>query len=215
MFMQEQLRVYFIMGSNNCKDDPVHVLEEALKGGITMFQFREKGKNAKKGREKFALAKQMQERCKVYDVPFIVNDDVSLAVNIEADGVHVGQDDESVEVVKRKVPGNFIIGVSATNAQEAIKGFKDKADYIGAGPVFNTSTKEDAKTPIGLNGISEINEATGRTPIVAIGGINTANAAGIIEAGAAGVSVISALSKAGSVEKAAVELRLTVENTVR
>ncbi|SDK29259.1 thiamine phosphate synthase [Sediminibacillus albus] len=203
MLVRESLQVYFIMGSNNCRGEPLQVVEQALKGGITMFQFREKGSGAKTGKEKHSLAIKLKQLCNHYGVPFIVNDDVDLAVDIGADGVHVGQDDEPLASVKQRCPKSFIIGVSATNSTEAVQAFQAGADYIGAGPVFPTSTKQDAKLPIGLAGLEEINRLTGETPVTAIGGIHTDNAADAIKAGADGVSVISAISQAESPQQAA------------
>lgn len=192
--MRQDLRVYFIMGSNNCIKDPLHVLEEALRGGISFFQFREKGKGAKTGSEKKELALQMKRLCKQYNVPFIINDDVDLALEIGADGIHVGQDDDPVHKVREKCPDHYILGVSATNMEEAKKAVHDGADYIGVGPIYSTNTKEDAKTPIGLEGIKKIRSLVGNTPMVAIGGIKKHHVSEIIKAGADGVSVISAIS---------------------
>ncbi len=208
--MANYLRVYFIMGSNNCEEDPLHVLEAALKGGITCFQFREKGKGAKIGGEKKNLAIEMQRLCKSYGVPFLVNDDVPLAIEIGADGIHVGQDDAPVATIKSQCPSDFVIGVSATNHNEAIQAVKDGADYIGVGPIFATNTKEDAKTPIGLNGITQIRNHVGDLPMVAIGGIKAEHVGQIVEAGADGVSVISAISQAESPEQASKEMRRLV-----
>ncbi|KPC98114.1 Thiamine-phosphate synthase [Geobacillus sp. BCO2] len=100
--MKERLAVYFIMGSQNSERPTADVLKEALDGGVTLFQFREKGPGALKGADKEALARQLQRLCRAYGVPFIVNDDVELALAIDADGVHVGQDDEDARRVREK-----------------------------------------------------------------------------------------------------------------
>src|SRR5689334_19429044 len=92
--IRNMMRVYFIAGSTNCQSNLLQVVEQAIQGGITMFQFREKGNGAATGEEKVRLAKEIQALCKVNDVPFIVNDDVDLALAIDADGVHIGQTDE-------------------------------------------------------------------------------------------------------------------------
>ncbi|WP_186580688.1 thiamine phosphate synthase [Aquibacillus kalidii] len=196
MDLKRSLQAYFIMGSNNSDKDPLLVLDKALQGGITFFQFREKGENALEGNQKKELAMKMQELCKKYKVPFIVNDDVTLAIEINADGVHVGQDDESVTEIRKKCPSHFIIGVSATNTEQAIQAVRDGADYIGVGPIYATSTKADAKQPIGTNGMIEIRKLVGDVPIVAIGGIKQVHVPEIIKAGADGVSVITAISMA-------------------
>ncbi|MFC4388113.1 thiamine phosphate synthase [Gracilibacillus marinus] len=192
------LRVYFIMGSNNTTRNPLEVLEEALQGGITMFQFREKGKNAYTGDMKLDLAQKMKQLCHQYNVPFIVNDDVDLAIAVNADGIHVGQDDAKVDVIKRTCPSDWIIGVSATNKDEAIQAMEDGADYIGVGPIYSTKTKSDAKKPIDIIGLAYIRQAVGDLPIVAIGGIGMTNVFPIIKAGADGVSIISAISNANN-----------------
>ncbi|WP_058305827.1 thiamine phosphate synthase [Gracilibacillus massiliensis] len=189
------LQVYFILGSNNTDQEALYVLEEALKGGITCFQFREKGKGALTGNAKKQLAIQMKDLCRKYQVPFLINDDVDLALEIAADGVHVGQDDMSIGDVRKICPTNWIIGVSATNKEEAIQAKKDGADYIGVGPIYSTNTKEDAKQPIGEKGLQAIRKEVGATPLVAIGGIQLADVNRLMQAGTNGVSVVSAISQ--------------------
>ncbi|WP_232824234.1 thiamine phosphate synthase [Paraliobacillus zengyii] len=207
MFTRKDLRVYFIMGSNNCDHySPLTILEGALKGGVTMFQFREKGMGAKTGVDKKQLAQDMQRLCRKYQVPFIVNDDLDLALEIKADGVHVGQEDAGIDKVKLLCPNDFLVGVSATNEKEAVQAMKDGADYIGVGPIFTTTSKSDAKEPIDIEGIIRIRSLVGNTPIVAIGGIKQKHVGSIISAGADGVSVIGAITQASSPEKATKEL---------
>lgn len=210
--IRDYLKLYFIMGSNNCPADPLKVLEQALQGGITLFQFREKGKGAKQGREKYVLAQKMKDLCDQYKVPFFVNDDVDLAIEVKAAGIHVGQEDEPIKKARERCPSDFIIGVSATNQKEAIQALADGADYIGAGPIFSTNTKEDAKTPIGIAGITEIRRLTGNIPLVAIGGINKENTGPIIQAGADGVSLITAISQAENPKLAAADLKQIVNS---
>ncbi|MGM7724548.1 thiamine phosphate synthase [Metabacillus sp. Hm71] len=208
--MNELLRLYFIMGSNNCKIDPQVVLDQAIKGGITLFQFREKGTGAFTGAEKVELAKQLQAICKNYSIPFIVNDDIELALAINADGVHIGQDDASAEEVRQKI-GNKILGVSAHNLDEVEKAIADGADYAGIGPIYSTKTKEDAKTAQGTAIIKEVRKKGIDLPIVGIGGITSENAAPVIESGGNGISVISAISLAENPTERASELRSIVE----
>ncbi|WP_440604251.1 thiamine phosphate synthase [Bacillus sp. GB_SG_008] len=196
-YMSELLQVYFIMGSNNCCKDPLQVMKEALDGGITIFQYREKGEGALMGEERYAFAKQLQSLCKEYNVPFIVNDDVELALELDADGVHVGQDDEGIKTVREKM-GDKIIGVSAHTIEEARFAIENGADYLGVGPIFPTNTKKDAKAVQGTEGLRFFRESGVEVPIVGIGGITIENAASVIEAGADGVSVISAISLADS-----------------
>lgn len=196
-WIREKLKVYFIMGSNNTNNKPEFVLTEALKGGVTIFQFREKGEGAYTGREKIALAQKWKKLCHEYQVPFIVNDDVDLAIEIDADGVHIGQEDESALHVKEKI-GDKILGVSAHSLEEVEKAIASGADYIGIGPIFPTNTKKDAKEVQGTKLIQELKEKGIDIPIVGIGGITFENATEVIRAGGDGVAVISEISYADS-----------------
>ncbi|GAB6615201.1 MULTISPECIES: thiamine phosphate synthase [Bacillus] len=195
--MSRLLSVYFIMGSNNCTKKPLQVLRDALEGGITIFQFREKGEGALTGEKRIRFAKELQVICKEYGVPFIVNDDVELAIELDADGVHVGQDDEGITSVREKM-GDKIVGVSTHTIEEAHWAIENGADYLGVGPIFPTSTKKDTKAVQGTKGLAHFREQGITIPIVGIGGITIENTASVIEAGADGVSVISAISLAES-----------------
>jgi thiamine-phosphate pyrophosphorylase len=208
--IKQALRVYFIMGSTNCNAaDPGKVLEEAINGGITLFQFREKGLNALDGKEKRTLARCLQSICKEHRIPFIVNDDIELAIELGADGVHIGQEDEPVEAVRARI-GERILGVSVHSLEEAETAQRAGADYFGIGPVFATKTKEDAKPERGTVLIEDLRKKGCQIPIVGIGGIHAGNAASVIKAGADGVSVITAISAAKDVAAAARELRKSV-----
>lgn len=208
--LRETLSVYFIMGSPNCKDNPSRVLQEAIEGGITLFQFREKGTGALKGVAKVELAKELQQICRQHQIPFIVNDDIDLAIALNADGVHIGQDDEPAEEVRKKIGHDKIIGVSVHSYDEAMSALEGGADYFGIGPVFPTKTKEDAKPSNGTNLIEELRQREVTIPIVGIGGITAENAGSVIQSGADGVSVITAISHAPSVTEAARNLRKSV-----
>jgi thiamine-phosphate pyrophosphorylase len=207
--LRDSLKVYFIMGSTNCKDNPAQVLREAIEGGITLYQFREKGTGALTGDKKVELAKELQQICQEHQLPFIVNDDIDLAITLNADGVHIGQEDELVEDVRKKI-GDKIIGVSVHSYDEAVVAAAGGADYFGIGPVFPTKTKEDAKPSNGTKLIEELRERGISIPIVGIGGITVDNAGTVIQAGADGVSVITAISQAPSVTDAAKALRKSV-----
>jgi len=203
--MKERLAVYFIMGTPNSEKPAEQVLEEALDGGVTLFQFREKGPGAFKGEDKAALAQRLQRLCRTYGVPFIVNDDVELAMAIDADGVHVGQDDEDARRVREKI-GDKILGVSAHNVEEAMAAMAAGADYIGVGPIYPTRSKDDANEAQGPDILRRLREAGITIPIVAIGGITADNAREVMEAGADGVSVISAIASSPSPKAAASRL---------
>jgi thiamine-phosphate pyrophosphorylase len=207
--MRKLLKVYFIMGSPNCNQDPQIVLREAIEGGVTLFQLREKGPEALTGNERFEFARKLQAVCKSLEVPFIVNDDVELALLLDADGVHIGQEDESAMAVRSRI-GTKILGVSVHTLEEAKKAVTDGADYLGIGPVFPTRSKEDANEVQGTRLIRELREQEMDTPIVGIGGITPFNASSVMESGADGVSVISAISMADSARIAAYKLSKAV-----
>ncbi len=195
--IKQQLQLYFIMGSvNTGVSDPLKVLEEALRGGVTCFQLREKGNNALVGNEKRAFAEACQTLCQHYNVPFIVNDDVELAIAINADGVHVGQDDETAAIVRERIGKDKILGVSVHNESEMLAAIKVGADYVGMGPVYITSSKADAKPVSGTALIQQMSSLYPAMPIVGIGGITVANFEPVLEAGASGVSIISAIASA-------------------
>lgn len=207
--IKQQLSVYFIMGTANTTRLPLEVVKEAIQGGITMFQFREKGEKALQGEEKKQLARQIQALCQEANVPFIVNDDVQLAIDLDADGVHVGQEDTNAKDVRQRI-GNKILGVSTHNLDEVKQAVKDGADYVGMGPVYPTETKKDTRSVQGVSLITEVRRHGLQIPIVGIGGITYDNAAPVIQAGADGVSIISAISQSPDPKKAAEELKSLV-----
>ncbi|WP_281237495.1 thiamine phosphate synthase [Bacillus safensis] len=207
--IKQQLSVYFIMGTANTSRLPLDVVKEAIQGGITMFQFREKGEKALQGEEKKQLARQIQALCQEANVPFIVNDDVQLAIDLDADGVHVGQEDTNAKDVRERI-GNKILGVSTHNLDEVKQAMKDGADYVGMGPVYPTETKKDTRSVQGVSLITEVRRHALQIPIVGIGGITYDNAAPVIQAGADGISIISAISQSADPKKAAEELKSLV-----
>lgn len=195
---KEQLAVYFIMGSINCEKEPLHVLEQALKNGVTIFQLREKGEGALIGDARVAFAKECQLLCATYHVPFIINDDVELAKEIEADGLHVGQDDMALSLLRADFP-NKIIGVSVHNEEELHKAVQDGADYVGIGPIHATTSKKDAKKPAGVTFLARARQLYKELPIVAIGGMTADRTPAAIAAGADGVAVISAICQSDNI----------------
>lgn len=185
------------MGTANVKGkEPLVLLEQALFGGISLFQLREKGPLALKGEALRRFALECQKLCNTHRVPFIVNDDVELACMIGADGVHVGQEDLDCASVRSRIGEGKIIGVSVHSMEEAKIAVKEGADYLGVGPVYETQSKHDAKEPAGINRIMEVSQLFSEIPVVGIGGITPDNARAVWKAGAAGVAVISALAEA-------------------
>ncbi|WP_121641395.1 thiamine phosphate synthase [Virgibacillus sp. Bac330] len=193
------------MGSQNCDRDPKQVLREAIQAGITAFQYREKGSDALSGNQKIQLGKELRAICCQHNIPFFINDDVELTEVLETDGIHVGQDDKDAKELRQQFPNKWI-GLSVSNLEELHASPLDYVDYLGVGPIFPTSTKEDAKMAVGTGFITEIKRLYPNMPIVGIGGINTENAAAVMEAGADGVSVISAITKAPDIEEAIAKL---------
>lgn len=176
-------------------------VKKALDGGATFVQLREK----KLDREDFlAEAKEIQKLCKEYGVPFVINDEVSIAKDIDADGVHVGQSDmEAMDVRK-------ILGVSAQTVEQAIIAEKHGADYLGVGAVFTTGSKDDADD-VSHETLKAICEAVS-IPVIAIGGITKDNVAELAGSGICGVAVISAIFGQKDIQKATEELKFSVEN---
>ena len=186
------------MGSQNCNRDPEIILQEALEAGITAFQYREKGAGALTGEAKIKLGERLRRLCSDYSIPFFVNDDVELVSKLAADGIHVGQDDVSVNELRTRFP-DLLIGLSISNNDELKQSPVELVDYVGAGPVYSTHTKEDAKQAVGLPWITHLREHYPDLPIVGIGGINSTNAKQVLTAGADGVAVISAISKSTNI----------------
>ena len=203
--IRDLLTLYFVMGSPNCEQNPCNVLREAIQGGITLFQFREKGIGCLGDMEKRELAKDLHMICREFSIPFIVNDDVELAMELDADGVHIGQEDRTMEDV-RKMIGNKILGVSAHTIEEAEIAIAKGADYLGVGPMYVTTTKPDTRQVQGPQLIRKIRNAGITIPIVGIGGISEANVEIVINHGADGVAIISAISQADSPRFAAQNL---------
>ncbi|ANY72727.1 thiamine phosphate synthase [Paenibacillus ihbetae] len=199
--MRRHLRMYLVLGSVNCSVEPSLVVQEALAGGATMVQFREKGQGALTGEPMIRLARRIQEQCRQARVPFIVNDDVELALKLDADGVHIGQDDESAASVRERI-GNRMLGVSAHTVEEARRAILHGADYLGIGPIYPTRSKDDAKAAQGPAILRELREAGIRLPIVGIGGITVDRVEEVIGAGADGIAVISAVTGAASAQEA-------------
>ena len=164
------------------------VVEDVLKSGATFLQLREKIQGHE---EVVEMAKKLQALCKKYKVPFVVNDDIMAAKEMDADGVHIGQSDMEYTKAREILGPDKIIGVSAGNLQEAKEAERVGADYIGVGAVFHTDTKKDA-TSLTMDQLKEICESVS-IPVVAIGGISVDNALELKGTGIDGICVISAI----------------------
>ena len=182
-------------------------VELALQGGATMLQIREKDLDEKSF---YFEANEILTLCKNYKVPFIVNDNVELAVKINADGVHVGQSDMKAKDVRSLIGPKKILGVSTQTVEQAIEAENCGADYLGVGAVFPTGSKEDAAV-LSFETLRDICNAV-KIPVVAIGGITKSNIIELKGSGIAGISVISAIFAQEDIEKATFELKELTEN---
>lgn len=178
------------------------VIEEALQGGITLLQLREKNGTSKEFYEKAVKLKELSIH---YHVPLIINDRVDIAIAVDADGVHVGQMDLPVTVVRNIIGQDKIVGVTANTAALAVKAQREGADYVGAGAMFPTGTKKDT-TALAIDKLQEIT-ASITIPVVAIGGITVDNASQLVGSGIAGVAVSSGILGADTIAEAAKALR--------
>ena len=182
------------------------IVQAAVAGGVTCVQLREKDCGT---REFIDEALALRPLLRDHDIPLIINDRLDVALAVEADGVHLGQSDMPIGMA-RKIAGNsLLIGISAESTDDALRAEQEGADYIGISPVFATPTKTDTAAPLGLEGVNKIRELVD-IPLVGIGGINRDNAASVIEAGADGVAVVSAIVSADDPRDAAKELKALV-----
>jgi len=174
----------------------------AIRGGADTIQFRQKSGST---REMIANSQRIKRLCAEAGVLFIVNDRLDVAIAAEADGVHLGQDDFPAPLARRLFGKDKIIGGSAAILDEALKCYEDGVDYVGFGPIFTTSSKEDAGPVSGIEKLKEVVKAI-PVPIIAIGGITPENTPDVLEAGAAGIAVISAVCSAPNPEAATQQL---------
>lgn len=184
-------------------------VEEAIRGGATFIQLREKNLDE----EQFLReAREVQQLCRSFHVPFVVNDNVEIAAAIDADGVHVGQSDMEAGDVRARLGHDKIIGVSAQTMEQALLAQERGADYLGVGAVFSTGSKADA-VEVSHDTLKEICRAV-EIPVIAIGGIGRENVGMLAGSGICGVAVISAVFGVPDIRQAARELRGAAEKMV-
>lgn len=206
----EQFRLYAVTDRAwTGKQTLYQQVEDALRGGITFLQLREKQLSKEQLVEE---AKQLKQLCRQYKVPFVINDSVGIAMAVDADGVHLGQEDGSVEEARTLLGPDKWIGVSAHNVEEAVKAEKSGADYLGVGAVFPTTSKENV-TPLSRDTIRAITQAV-QIPVVAIGGICEENVSRLQDTGIDGVAVIRGIFGQEDIAGAARTLRKSVEQIV-
>ena len=184
-------------------------VEESLKGGATMIQLREKHLDEDTFQ---AEALELQALCRRYGVPFLINDDVELAVAVNADGVHVGQHDMEAGQVREKIGPDKILGVSAQTVEQALRAQAAGADYLGVGAVFPTGTKDDADA-VSYDTLKAICEAVD-IPVVAIGGIGVHNVQALAGSGICGIAVVSAIYGQPDIQQAAHTLLLKTQEMI-
>ena len=215
--IQEILPLYFVAGTQDCRhlgdnpaDNLLSVLRQALEGGITCFQFRDKGKFSLENSpdEQRSLAISCRDLCHQYDVPFIVDDNVDLALEIEADGIHVGQSDTPVKTILAKTNKPLIIGWSINRLDEAKIGEEiAEIDYFGVGPIFSTQSKENPSPTLEMEFIQTLRNEGITKPLVAIGGIKREHVKTLRKYGADGVAVITAITQANDIKAATLALK--------
>ena len=215
--IQEILPLYFVAGTQDCRhlgenpaDNLLSVLKQALEGGITCFQFRDKGKFSLENSpdEQRSLAISCRDLCHQYDVPFIVDDNVDLALEIEADGIHVGQSDTPVKTIRAKTNKPLIIGWSINRLDEAKIGEEiAEIDYFGVGPIFTTQSKENPSPTLGMEFIQTLRNGGITKPLVAIGGVKLEHVKTLRKYGADGVAVITAITQSNDIKSATQALK--------
>ena len=215
--IQEILPLYFVAGTQDCRhlgdnpaDNLLSILKQALEGGITCFQCRDKGKFSLENSpdEQRSLAIKCKDLCRQYNVPFIVDDNVDLALEIEADGIHVGQNDTPVKTIRAKTNKPLIIGWSINRLDEAKIGEEmPEIDYFGVGPIFTTQSKEHSSPTLGMEFIQTLRNKGITKPLVAIGGIKLEHVKTLRKYGADGVAVITAITQANDIKVATQALK--------
>ena len=187
------------------------VVRQALKGGVTYVQLREKDMSTRFFVEEAWRMKTLTAR---FGAPLIINDRLDVALAVEAEGVHIGQDDMPYEVARKLIGPRAIIGLSVENWDDVVKAQELDVNYLGVSPVFETPTKTDTKGSWGLEGLTRI-KAYSRHPLVAIGGLNASNAEDAVKAGADCIAVVSAICAAPDPLRASRELHDIIDAALK
>lgn len=205
---KEQLRLYAVAGSDSLKEGVklAQAVEQAIMGGATIVQLREKNRSEE---EIIEMAEELKPVCHKYNVPLIVNDSVRIAYKAGADGVHLGLTDGDIIYARRILGENAIIGATAHNLHEAQAAWAAGADYLGCGAVFGSPTKKNT-VPLSIEELNRICTQIS-IPVVAIGGINAENAMRLKGSGIAGIAVVSALFSQNDIQLAAAVLKDILE----
>lgn len=208
---EKELLLYAVTDRSWLADETLYAqVEKCLQGGATFVQLREKELDS----EHFLKeAESLKGLCRKYQVPFVINDDVDIALAVDADGVHVGQSDMEAADVRKILGPDKIIGVSAQTVEQAVRAQERGADYLGVGAVFPTESKSDADE-VSHETLKAICKAVD-IPVIAIGGISRKNVMELSGSGICGIAVISAIFAQPDIEKATKELRTLTEEMIR
>ena len=202
-FREEMLHCYLVGGTQDVNHDPKRFLNDvsiAMDSGITAFQSREKGTSQLNQEQRVQLGLKLRRLADQHHIPLIVDDDVELAQAINADGIHVGQKDQRVEQVLAAVGNTMFVGYSCNQPVQIRHANQLPVAYVGSGPIFPTSSKNDADPAMGLEKLHEL-VTISTHPIVAIGGLTEANMAQTLAAGVAGLSMISMILQSPDIQK--------------
>jgi thiamine-phosphate pyrophosphorylase len=195
-----EIDFYLVTDSGLSKKGTLSDVKESVEAGCKIIQYREKNKSTK---EMIDEASEIRRIC-IDKAIFLVNDRIDVALAVDADGVHIGQDDMPIDTARKILGADKIIGLTVHNVDEAIEAEKSGADYVGLGSIFDTSTKKDAGKGIGPASIREVKEAI-KVPVVAIGGINKENCRRVVENGADSFVAISAVVCSDDVKRETIE----------
>ncbi|UZD48193.1 thiamine phosphate synthase [Peribacillus frigoritolerans] len=198
---QIDLSLYLVTEESLAIEDLTRIIAESVSGGVSIVQLREKNNSSLSFYKKASALKQLLNGL---SIPLVINDRVDIALAVGADGIHIGQDDLPLPVVKKMVPEDMIVGVSVSTLEEALEAERNGADYIGVGSVFPTKTKQDA-TLMALEDLGEICRGVS-IPAVAIGGITADNMSALSNSGLSGTAVVSAIMNADNPKTASESL---------
>ncbi|TDL89881.1 thiamine phosphate synthase [Vibrio vulnificus] len=204
---QIDLSLYLVTEESITIEELTKIIAESVSGGVSIVQLREKNNSSLSFYKKASALKQLLNEL---SIPLIINDRVDIALAVGADGIHIGQDDLPLPVVKKMVPEDMIVGVSVSTLEEALEAERNGADYIGVGSVFPTKTKQDA-TLMALEDLGEICRSVS-IPAVAIGGITADNISALSDSGLSGTAVVSAIMNADNPKTASESLLKTIKN---
>ncbi|MGY4104577.1 thiamine phosphate synthase [Ignavigranum ruoffiae] len=207
--------IYLILGSQNFPKQTknqqmrsfINCLDQAGQAGISYFQFRDKDHSQLTPPEREQLAREAQVICQHYQIPLIIDDDLDLMERIDADGIHIGQDDLSASFVRQRLDTQHILGLSAHTRDQVHAAIEVGADYVGSGPIFPTQTKVNVRPAIGLEQWRDLQSLDPSFPIFAIGGIHEDNVDQVKARQADAICVISAISQSTDIARTVAKLK--------